>query len=117
MNQDQYLSRQAVNTAIKQSLFRTHGLVVLGLIVFIFISALVVVYVKHDYRSEFIALQKAKQAHQALLTQWDQLLLEETTWSSYERIERVATEQLDMVFPTPQTTDIVDVADQESSQE
>jgi cell division protein FtsL len=62
-------------------------------------SALGVVYAKHEARSRFNELQKLTQQRDDLDIEWGQLQLEQSTWATHGRVERVAREELRMVIP------------------
>ncbi len=72
-------------------------IVFLGLLVFM--SAIAVVYYKHQSRLLFTKLQTLNQEIEALQVEWGQLLLEQGTWSSDARVERLAQEKLQMTLP------------------
>lgn len=65
-------------------------------------SAIAVVYVQHLNRSLHIQLQHAYELRDALHVEWSQLLLEQGTYGSDVRVERVAQERLNMVMPKPE---------------
>jgi len=62
-------------------------------------SSLGVVYAKHQARSKFNELQKLTQQRDELDIEWGQLQLEQSTWATHGRVERVAREELRMVIP------------------
>ena len=62
-------------------------------------SSLGVVYAKHQARSKFNELQKLTQQRDDLDIEWGQLQLEQSTWATHGRVERVAREELRMVIP------------------
>ena len=64
------------------------------------ISALGVVWVKHQNRKAFAELSALRDEHDALEVEWDKLLLEQSAWATTPRIEQVAAEQLSMTVPT-----------------
>lgn len=61
-------------------------------------SALLVVKVRHDNRTNFVELQSLQETRDELQVQWGQLQLEQSAWATHGRIERTAREQLDMVI-------------------
>ena len=67
-------------------------------------SSLGVVYAKHEARSRFIQLQKLTRERDDLDIQWGQLQLEQSTWATHGRVERVAHDDLGMV--TPQASEL-----------
>ena len=70
-------------------------------IIMILISAFAVVYVKDLNRRLFIEYQELQQTHQQIEIDWGKLLLERSTWSTQSRIQRIASEQLQMIAPKP----------------
>ena len=62
-------------------------------------SAISVVYIKHQSRVEFVALQKLEQDRDDLDEEWGRLLLEQSTWASPGRVERQAKIRLNMAVP------------------
>jgi len=66
-------------------------------------SAFGVVYVKDINRRLSGDLQTLQNSYTTLHTQWSQALLENSTWSSDARIERIAKEQLGMMLPKTKT--------------
>lgn len=62
-------------------------------------SALAVITSAHLTRVQYARLQQLERDKAQLQTEWGQLLLEESTWSAPSRIERLASERLDMHVP------------------
>ncbi len=106
---DQKLTRIEVSAALRSSCYRLRSWMLLLLMILVFLSGLAVVYVKNAYRQNFIQYQQQKARRTKLRQQWNQLLLEDTTWGSYNRIEHVAQNELDMVVPPAQETRILQV--------
>ncbi len=69
------------------------------LLMAVVLSALAVVTSQHQARKAFIALQQAQQQQRRLDVEWGQLQLEQSTWARHERVEKIATEQLQMQLP------------------
>lgn len=67
-------------------------------------SSLGVIYAKHEARSRFNELQKLTQQRDDLDIEWGRLQLEQSTWATHGRVERVARDELGMI--TPQATDL-----------
>ncbi|HSP57678.1 MAG TPA: cell division protein FtsL [Halomonas sp.] len=67
-------------------------------------SALAVITASHLTREQYADLQRLESEHQQLQTEWGQLLLEDSAWSSPARVEGLAEERLDMRLP-----DVADV--------
>ena len=74
-------------------------LAVAALWVAVLASALGVVYAKHEARSRFYELQQLVKARDDLDIEWGQLQLEQSTWATHGRVERVARDELRMVIP------------------
>jgi cell division protein FtsL len=65
----------------------------------LFTSSLLVVYEKHQNRQLFTQLQSLQHETEFLQEEWSRLLLEQGTWASDARIEKLARTQLQMVLP------------------
>ena len=63
-------------------------------------SALGVIYVSHDARHYLNTLETLRREQSQLQLAWGQYLLEESTWSAYGRVEKLAAEKLSMAVPT-----------------
>ena len=63
-------------------------------------TAIAVVYSSHQSRQLFSELQVLKREGLVLQEEWGRLLLERSTWSSHDRIQQLATDQLSMVVPS-----------------
>lgn len=74
-------------------------LVPLSLIVFVVISALAVVRIKHENRAAVTEMSRLSAEKERLEMEWAQLQLEEATLSHHARIEKLAREQLGMTEP------------------
>lgn len=62
-------------------------------------SGVGVVYARHQSRALFVQLQSLLSERDALNIEWGQLQLEQSTLATHGRIERLATERLDMHVP------------------
>lgn len=74
-------------------------LLVMALLGLVLVSALAVIASTHQTRVQYARLQQLEHQRALLQTEWGQLLLEESTWSAPSRIERLATERLEMHVP------------------
>ena len=79
------------------------------LLVFVFtvvcvLSAIALVYTKHESRKLFVELEGLTHERDGLNIEWGQLQIEQSTWAQHARIEQVATEDLALV--RPETTEI-----------
>ncbi len=66
----------------------------------LFVSAVALVYVQHYRRMQFVELRKLERERDAMQVEWGQLKLEQSTWATHERIERLAFDKLDLRIPT-----------------
>jgi len=73
------------------------GVVLLWLLMVI--SALLVVGVTQDVRERTSELEVLRREAAELEVQWGQYLLEQSTWASYARVEKIAREELEMLEP------------------
>ena len=67
-------------------------------------SAMALVYTKHESRKLFVELESLTQERDELNIEWGQLQIEQSTWATHARIERVAIDDLSLV--RPETTEI-----------
>jgi cell division protein FtsL len=65
----------------------------------LFTSAVATVYVQHHRRMQFVELRTLERERDRLQVEWGQLKLEQSTWATHERIERLALEKLDLHMP------------------
>ena len=70
-----------------------------ALAVALLVSAVALVYVQHHRRMQFVELRKLERERDAMQVEWGQLKLEQSTWATHERIERLALDKLDMHMP------------------
>ena len=80
------------------------GVAMLSLVV---ASALAVIYSTYKNRQLFSELQQQNRETMRLGEEWGRLLLEQSTWVSHERIERLAKTQLKMKVPDPKAIIVV----------
>ena len=76
------------------------SLVLLSLVL-VAASALSVVWLRHEHRLNYVALQQAQEQRDLLNIEWGQLLLEQSTWAIHHRVEIEASKRLGMVLPVP----------------
>ena len=55
-----------------------------------------IVYSKHSLRKEFIELQNLQNQFDELQIEWGRLQLEQSTWLTHYRVEKLAREELGM---------------------
>ncbi len=75
------------------------------LLVFVFavvcvLSSMAMVYTIHESRKLFVELERLTHERDDLNIEWGQLQIEQSTWATHARIERVATDELALVRPT-----------------
>ena len=75
---------------------------VLLLAVAIFFSCFFVVYIKDINRRLFVESQILTRDQNKFQTEYGQLLLEQSTWATQARIEKIATTKLNMQIPLQQ---------------
>ncbi len=66
-----------------------------------FISAIALVYTKHEARKIFVELEQLTTERDELNIEWGQLQIEQSTWATHARIERVALDELALKRPKP----------------
>lgn len=62
-------------------------------------SAFTVVYVKDLYRRMFIHYQDLQAQQDQIYVDWGKLLLEQSTWSTQTRVQKIAAQRLQMDVP------------------
>jgi len=72
---------------------------VITLSVLVMISAVTVVYSRHESRKLFVALQSQQESRDAMNIEWGKLQIEQSTWATHSRVASKATTQLGMVVP------------------
>ena len=77
------------------------------LIVAVLAFACSVVYVKNTNRSLFSELQSLQYKDERLKVEWGQLLLEQSTWATQVRVQRIAQQGLKMHLPQLENTVVV----------
>ena len=65
----------------------------------VLLTSVSVVYAKYSSRSHFVELQQLRLRQDRLDEQWGRLQLEQSTWATQHRIERVARKRLRMHLP------------------
>ena len=68
------------------------------------ISAIALVYTKHESRKMFVELEQLTTERDELNIEWGQLQIEQSTWATHARIERVALDEL--ALKRPKSTEI-----------
>ncbi len=89
------------NGNLFQALANRQGLLLMLLVLLCLVSAIGVVYVRDANRRLFTQLQLLEKKRDSLHVAWGQLLLEESTWATQARIQRIAIQKLNMEVPSP----------------
>ena len=63
------------------------------------ISAMALVYTKHESRKLFVELEQLSHERDELNIEWGQLQIEQSTWATHARIEQVANDRLSLIRP------------------
>lgn len=79
--------------------------VFLALTASVVMSAVSVIYVKHESRKQFVELQRLERDRDELQTEWNRLQLEYSAWATHDRIQGVARKRL--AFHAPPTKSVV----------
>ncbi|MFC3283605.1 cell division protein FtsL [Litchfieldella rifensis] len=77
------------------------------LVLAVLASAIAVITSSHLTREQYARLQRLEREQNQLQTEWGQLLLEESAWSSPARIERLAVERLEMRVPDVSEVEVI----------
>ena len=83
------------------------GWLVLVLTLVVMMSAVAVVQAKHESRKRFAQLQALEKERDQMNVQWGQLQLEQGTWATHSRVERIARTRLNMRVPDSESTVII----------
>ncbi len=73
-----------------------------------FLSALAIVYTKHESRKLFVELENLTTERDALNIEWGQLQIEQSTWATHARIERIAVEEMSLIRPLSEEIYVVE---------
>jgi len=65
------------------------------------LSAISVIYSTYQTRKLVAEFQQLQNMRNDMEVEWGQLLLEQSTWGSFNRVERLASKQLKMIVPEP----------------
>lgn len=82
------------------SITRAQLTVLLILLFSLLLSAIGVVYSKYSSRKHFVILQQLRAERDAAEVEWGRLQLEENTWATHARVEKIARKRLNMQIPT-----------------
>lgn len=71
------------------------------------ISAVAIIYTKHQSRKLFVGLEQLTTERDELNIEWGQLQIEQSTWATHARIEQVATDDLALARPTASELSVI----------
>jgi cell division protein FtsL len=77
------------------------------LLIALIACALVAVTSQHKARKLYVELQKEQVAAKQFEEEWGQLQLEQGTWATHGRVERIATRELNMRLPAATRVEVV----------
>ncbi|RAP59523.1 cell division protein FtsL [Oleiagrimonas sp. MCCC 1A03011] len=77
------------------------------LLALVLISAIAVVWARHENRVLFVQLTKLQSQRDALNVEFGRLELEKATWAEPSRIETIARSKMGMVNPTAADTRLI----------
>lgn len=84
--------REVLTQLLSDKLKLLNGVLIIGVLT----SAMFVVYSKHNNRLLFVELEALNAQRDKMNIEWGQLQLEQSTWATDSRIEKIATEKLGM---------------------
>ena len=71
------------------------------------VTALLVVFARHEHRQLFVQLNKLQRDRDELNIEFGRLQLEQATWAESNRIDQVARERIGMKFPEGAETVVI----------
>lgn len=74
-------------------------ILMLTLMAAVFITAIDVVLAQHKARKDFVEIQELEHQQDELNEEWGKLQLEQSTWATDDRVERLARTELQMTEP------------------
>jgi cell division protein FtsL len=80
------------------------NLILLGILVG---CALMLVTSQHQARKHYVELQKEQELAKQLDIEWGQLQLEQSTWATHARIEKIAARNLGMRTPSTSRVQVI----------
>ncbi len=72
---------------------------VLALALAVVLSSLALIYTRHEARKSFVELQTLTNERDQLNIEWGQLTIEQSTFATHGRVERVALDELELRRP------------------
>lgn len=84
---------------MKPAQTRKPSLLIAVAVVVCVLSALAIIFTKHESRKLFVELEGLTNERDELNIEWGQLQIEQSTWATHARIERVAFEEMSLIRP------------------
>ncbi|HET9843806.1 MAG TPA: cell division protein FtsL [Gammaproteobacteria bacterium] len=101
------MAKSAAKSKFERPYSRFSLWLVISMVIVIMLSSLGVIYSKHLSRKYFAQLQSLQKQRDDLHVEWSQLLLEQGTWATDVRVERVAREHMYMTVPNPEDVKVI----------
>lgn len=86
---------------MKKSAMPTGSVFLLVLFLAVLCSAVAIVYATHKNRVLLNELYANTSEYNKAQVEWGRLVLEQSAWSSYSRVEKIAVSHLNMHIPSP----------------
>jgi len=72
------------------------------------VSAIALVYTKHESRKLFVELERLSDERDELNIEWGQLQIEQSTWATHGRIEQIAVDELKLTRPATEDIYVIE---------
>ena len=72
------------------------------------VSAMAIIYTKHESRTLFVELEELTTERDELNIEWGQLQIEQSTWATHGRIEQVAADDLSLMRPEAEDVFVIE---------
>lgn len=79
----------------------------LSLAVAVLLTSVAVVYAKYVSRKDFVELQSIRAQIDAVDVEWGRLQLEQSTWATHGRVDKIARKKLKMRLPSAEEVVVV----------
>lgn len=83
------------------------GFLLLLFMLVVMVSSIAVIQAKHQSRKHFSQLQVLEKKRDQMNVEWGKLQLEQGTWATHSRVERIARKRLNMQVPEAEATVII----------
>ncbi len=75
--------------------------------ILVMVSAIAVVYSRHESRKLFVELQVTQELRDAMNIEWGKLQIEQSTWATHSRVASKAITKLGMIVPNIEDVRII----------